>query len=113
VTRKTAKKRLRTRRHAVKERPAVIRRRPIREQGAWRGGVLAGYFQYFAAPGNLPARSAFRDQATRLRCRSLRRRSPRHRLNWDRFGPLVKRHLPIPRVLHRYPNDRSHAQHPK
>jgi RNA-directed DNA polymerase len=113
VKRKTAKKRLRARLQAVKERLAVIRHRPIREQGAWLGRVLTGYFQYFAVPGNIPALSGFRDQVTRLWHQSLRRRSQRHRLNWDRFGPLVKRYLPSPRVLHPYPNDRFYAKHPK
>jgi RNA-directed DNA polymerase len=113
VKRKTAKKRLRARLQAVKERLAVIRHRPIREQGAWLGRVLTGYFQYFAVPGNIPALSGFRDQVSRLWHQSLRRRSQRHRLNWDRFGPLVKRYLPSPRVLHPYPNDRFYAKHPK
>jgi len=113
VKRKTAKKRMRARLRAVKERLAVIRHRPIREQGAWLSRVLAGYFQYFAIPGNIPALEGFRNQVTRFWHQSLRRRSQRHRLSWDRFGPLVDRYLPSPRVLHPYPNDRFYAKHPK
>jgi group II intron reverse transcriptase/maturase len=113
VKRKTAKKRMRARLRAVKERLARIRHRPIREQGLWLGRVLAGYFQYFATPGNIPALESFRTQVTRLWHQSLRRRSQRHRLSWDRFGPLTDRALPRPRVLHPYPTDRFYAKHPK
>jgi hypothetical protein len=70
-------------------------------------------FQYFAVPGNIPVLDRFRDEVTRFWHQSLRRRSQRHRLAWDRFGPLVDRYLPSPRVLHPRPNDRSSAKYPK
>lgn len=113
VKRKTSKKRLRARLRAVKERLAKIRHRPIGEQGVWLGRVVSGYFRYFAIPGNIPSLAAFRDQVIRLWHRSLLRRSQRSRLGWDRFGPLVNRFLPHPKVLHDYPNVRFYAKHPK
>jgi hypothetical protein len=113
VKRKTTKKRMRARLQAVKERLKKSRHAPIREQGEWLGQVLAGYFRYHAIPGNIPALEAFRDQVIRCWHQSLRRRSQRHRLNWERFGPLSNRYLPRPRVLHPYPNDRFYAKHPK
>ena len=113
VKRKTSKKRLRARLRAVKERLAKIRHRPIGAQGVWLGRVVSGYFRYFAIPGNIPLLAAFRDQVIRLWHRSLLRRSQRSRLGWDRFGPLVDRFLPHPKVLHDYPNVRFYAKYPK
>ena len=113
VKRKTGKKRMRARLHAVKERLLRLRHRPLPEQGAWLSRVVAGYFQYHAIPGNLPALEAFRDQVIRAWLHALRRRSQRHRLPWERFGPLCNQYLPRPRILHPYPNDRFYAKHPK
>lgn len=113
VKRKTSKKRMRVRLRAVKDRLAVIRHSPIGEQGVWLGRVTSGYFQYFAIPGNIPSLAAFRDQVIRLWHRSLLRRSQRSCLDWDRFGPLVNRFLPCPKVLHDYPNVRFYAKHPR
>lgn len=113
VKRKTAKKRLRARLQTVKERLTRMRHRPIREQGEWLGRVAAGYYQYHAIPGNMPALEAFRDEVARSWHQSLRRRGQRRRLTWERFGPLRDLFIPPPRILHPYPGDRFYAKHPK
>jgi len=113
VKRKTTKKRMRARLQAVKERLKKIRHSPIHAQGQWLERVVAGYFRYHAIPGNIPALEAFRNQVVRHWHQSLRRRSQRHRLEWERFGPISNRYLPRPQVLHPYPNDRFYAKHPK
>ena len=83
------------------------------EQAVWLGRVVMGYFRYFAIPGNIPAMESFRTQVVRYWLRALRRRSQRHRLSWEVFGPRVNRVIPRPRVLHDHPNLRFYAKHPR
>ena len=49
-------------------------------------------------------------QATRHWCAALRRRSQRHRLNWERMNRLATRWLPPARILHPYPDLRFDAR---
>jgi RNA-directed DNA polymerase len=44
---------------------------------------------------------------------ALRRRSHKHRLPWERFGPLANRLIPNAKILHPYPNVRFYAKHPR
>jgi group II intron reverse transcriptase/maturase len=111
--RKTVRKRLRAKRQAVK---AALRRRrhdPLAQQLVWRRGVVRGYFNYHAIPGNRPALETFRRETVRSWLQALRRRSQRARLSWDRFGPLTDRCIPRPQILHPHANDRFYAKHPK
>src|SRR6516165_4638225 len=113
VRRKTVRKRLRAKLHAVKA--ALLRRRhdPLAQQIVWPQGVVRGYFNYHAIPGNRPALETFRRETVRSWLQALRRRSQRCRLSWDRFGPLTDRCIPRPQILHPHPNDRFYAKHPK
>ena len=67
------------------------RHRPIGRQAEWLGRVVTGYFRYFAIPGNIPALGSFRTQVVRYWLRALRRRSQKHRLCWETFGPRANR----------------------
>ena len=90
----------------LREVTAELRRRlhaPIPEVGAYLGSVVRGHTRYYGVPLNGPAIGAFRRAVARLWCRSLRRRSQRHRLPWDRMQRLVARWLPPARVCHPYP----------
>jgi len=113
VKRRTVSKRLRAKLQAV--RAALLRRRhePLLQQVGWLQAVVRGYYNYHAIPGNMPALEAFRREALRCWLRALRRRSQRHRLTWERFGPLADRCIPKPTILHPHPNDRFYAKHPK
>jgi group II intron reverse transcriptase/maturase len=113
VKRRTVSKRLRAKLQAV--RAALLRRRhePLLQQVGWLQAVVRGYYNYHAIPGNMPALEAFRREALRGWLRALRRRSQRHRLTWERFGPLADRCTPKPTILHPHPNDRFYAKHPK
>ena len=113
VKRKTSKKRMRTRLQSIRDVLVRGRHRPVGRQAQWLGRVVAGYFRYFAVPGNIHALEAFRTQVVRYWFRALRRRSQRHRLRWEAFGPYANRILPTPKILHDYPNVRFHAKHPK
>src|SRR6266513_1362714 len=55
------------------------------ETGKWLGQVVRGYFQYHAIPGNWARLKAYRNDVLRMWLHTLRRRSQRSRMSWDRF----------------------------
>ena len=113
VKRKTSKTRMRARLRAIGDVLYRGRHRPFHKQADWLGRVVAGYFRYFAVPGNMPALESFRTQVLRSWLKALRRRGQKHRLSWDHFGPRADRLIPRPKILHPYPNVRFAAKHPK
>ena len=106
----TISKRLRAKLKAVKDQLQRRRHEPIPEQGRWLASVVRGHLAYYAVPGNIRAVNAFRIQASRHWLRALRRRSQRHRLNWERMNHLIARWLPPVRILHPYPEVRFNAR---
>jgi RNA-directed DNA polymerase len=113
VWRHTAAKRMRAKLSSIKaslrrnrhEAPSVV--------GSWLKRVVAGYYRYFAVPGNIVSLSRFRQRLCRLWWHALRRRSQKRRPNWDKLQPLFERWIPRPRVLHPYPDVRFAAYHPR
>ena len=106
VRRKTMASRLRGKLREIKQ---TLRKRmhwPIARLGAWLRSVLIGHYRYYGVPYNGPMLDAFRQKIIRLWCRTLRRRSQRHRLTWRRMFRLAMRWLPSPRILHPYPSRR-------
>jgi group II intron reverse transcriptase/maturase len=86
----------------------------IKAVGAWLQSVARGWYQYYAVPGNYPRLAQFRDALQQLWLRTLRRRSQRgRRYSWDRFRRICKSWLPAPKILHPYPSERFHRQHPR
>jgi group II intron reverse transcriptase/maturase len=102
----TISKRLRAKLAEVKDQLKRRRHQPIPEQGRWLASVVRGHLAYYAVPGNTRALRAFRDQATRHWFKALRRRSQRHRLDWEKMNRLAARWLPPVRVVHPYPGVR-------
>jgi RNA-directed DNA polymerase len=102
----TVSKRLRAKLKQVKGQLKRRRHLPIPDQGRWLASVVRGHLAYYAVPGNFRAVSAFRIQVSRHWLWALRRRSQRHRLNWERMNRLVARWLPPARILHPYPEVR-------
>jgi hypothetical protein len=86
---------------------------PVPEQGRWLASVVRGHMAYYAVPGNIQAVEAFRDQVTRYWYKTLRRRSQKTRINWDRMDRIANRWLPRPRIMHPYPDTRFAATHPR
>lgn len=82
---------------------------PIAQVGAWLKSVLRGYYQYHAIPGNLSVLSGFRHRVARLWFRTLSQRSQR-RPTWRQLGPIFDHWLPIPQVVHDYPDARFDAR---
>jgi hypothetical protein len=67
---------------------------------------VRGYFQYYGVPRNNRAMVTFRHEVVRFWYWTLRRRSQKTRLTWERMLRLAKRWLPPVRVLHPYPEKR-------
>jgi RNA-directed DNA polymerase len=106
----TDAKRMQAKLHKVK---AELRRRrhlPIPEQGRWLARVLAGHYNYYAVPDNSKALNAFRYHIIRHWLKSLRRRSQRTKMTWERIKRLAKRWLPRVRILHPWPEARFDAK---
>jgi hypothetical protein len=111
VWRKTAKKRMVAKLHAIK---AELRRRvhePVADVRAWLQKVVNGYYRYHTVPRNIDRLSVFGQRLRRLWRLILRRRSQRGR-SWNRITRSFKRWIPAPGVLHPYPRDRFLATHP-
>jgi RNA-directed DNA polymerase len=106
----TMAKRMRVKLAEVYDQLKRRRHLPVPEQGDWLASVLRGHFAYYAVPGNSRAIQAFRYQVTRRWLKALRRRSQRHRLNWERMGRLAQRWLPPVQILHPYPEARFDAR---
>jgi group II intron reverse transcriptase/maturase len=112
LQRVTSKKKVRSKLRSVKTEMRKRAHRPIPEQGRWLASVLRGHYGYYAVPDNSRALQTFRYRVRRLWLKALRRRSQRHRLTWERMGRLTDRWLPEPRILHPWPDERFHANHP-
>jgi len=86
------------------------RHEPLPDQGRWLGSVVRGHLNYYAVLGNSDAIDEFRKQVVRHCCRSLRRRSQRHRITWARMRRIADRWLPLARIRHPYPQLRFAAR---
>ena len=109
--RKSARKRMKAKIRAIED---ELRRRmhdPLVEQGKWLSSVVRGFFAYHAVPNNFASISAFRYHVVVAWVRTLRRRSQRHRLPWERMQVHLERHIPKARVLHPWPEARFRVRH--
>jgi hypothetical protein len=86
---------------------------PIPAQGKWLCSVVNGYFNYHAVPTNAHALHVFLHHVTDLWRRTLRRRSQKDRMTWERMTQLVDDWLPKPIILHPWPSDRFAVTHPR
>jgi len=103
VRRQTMRKRLQAKLREVKE---ELRRRmhhPIPDLGAYLGSVVRGHVQYYGVPMNSRAIGVFHKEVCRLWRRTLRRRSQKRTLPWDRMKRYISRWIPPPRICHPYP----------
>jgi hypothetical protein len=106
VLRRTSRKRLRRKLRVIK---IELRRRMhvhVPEVGKWLGTVLRGRFNYYGVPQNSAALSTLRHLVSWLWWRTLRRRSQKTRVTWERMCRLVRRYLPPARITHPYPDVR-------
>src|SRR3954463_2094262 len=113
LQRKSRADRMRATLRRVKD---ALRRRmhqPIPVQGRWLQQVVRGFFAYHAVPTNLPALVTFRHRVIEIWWRTLKRRSQKHALTWERMGKVADDWLPQPRILHPWPSIRFAVKHPR
>jgi len=113
VKRRTRRDRMRTKLKMIKQEMWRRMHQPIPAQGKWLARVVRGYFNYHAVPTNAHALHVFRHHVTDLWRRTLRRRSQKDRMTWDRMTQLVDDWLPKPIILHPWPSDRFAVTHPR
>jgi group II intron reverse transcriptase/maturase len=106
LRRQTERQRMTAKLHEVSTELRRRRHQPIPEQGRWLSAVVRGHSAYYGVPTNAHALCAFRTQVVRQWLRALRRRSQRHRLDWQRMSRHVRRWLPPARIAHPWPETR-------
>jgi group II intron reverse transcriptase/maturase len=112
IRRTTIAKRMRATLAALKQQLRLRMHRPVGETARWLRSAVQGWLNYHAVPGNSRRLCQFVDEVSKLWLTVLRRRSHkgRGRWTWTRMRRLVRKHLPRPRILHPYPNERFHAR---
>jgi hypothetical protein len=82
------------------------------ETGRWLRSVVQGWLNYHAVPSNSDRIGRFVDEVTRHWLVVLRRRSQRgcRGWTWQRVQRLARLHLPRPRIVHPYPDQRFRAR---
>ncbi|WP_408515282.1 RNA-dependent RNA polymerase family protein [Paraburkholderia sediminicola] len=106
VLRLTSAKRMRAKLLAVKDQLRRRMHQTLAEQGRYLRAVVTGHVRYFGVPRNGSRLWGFRGDIARLWYRTLRRRSQKHRLTWQRMTRLVALWLPLAHICHPYPNQR-------
>ena len=100
------KRRMRAKLKAIKQSLWRRMHRPVAETGRWLQSVVRGWLQYYALPRTSRWLSSFRWQVIWLWWRTLRRRGDKRKSNWPQVYRLAARWLPLPRILHPYPEQR-------
>ncbi|MGT2455407.1 reverse transcriptase domain-containing protein [Cupriavidus basilensis] len=113
LQRKTRGDRMRAKLRQVKEQLRRRMHEPIPIQGQWLKQVVNGYFAYHAVPTNSRALGAFRYHVSDLWRRTLRRRSQKDGMTWERITKIADAWLPKPRILHPWPDRRFAVKHPR
>jgi len=110
IGRKTIKKRMRAKLQAIKMELRVRMHDPIAKTGAWVKQMLQGHLNYFAVSGNDPSLWCFSNEVRKRWLRSLRRRSQKALLSWEKFTLILDRFFPPIRILHPLPCHRFDAK---
>jgi hypothetical protein len=113
LQRKTRGDRMRATLQEIKAQLRVRMHDAIPAQGRWLRTVVAGYFAYHAVPTNSRALGTFRYHVTELWRRTLRRRSQKDAVTWERMTKIAAAWLPPPRILHPWPDRRFAVKHPR
>lgn len=103
VLRRTMRKRQRAKLKAVKTELRKRMHQRVAELGKWLRSVVEGHNRYYGVPSNLPSLGSFRYHVARYWYRTLRRRSQKKRVTWERMFRLFDRWLPWPKLYHPYP----------
>ena len=109
----TAKMRMAAKLKAIKVELQRRKHDRTSQVGIWLHKVVSGYYQYHAVPGNIDQLRIFRNRVNRLWRNVLVRRSQtREGRSGRSFTPVYERWIPLPDILHPYPEPRFYATHP-
>jgi group II intron reverse transcriptase/maturase len=106
VKRHTIAKRMRAKLQELKKELRNRLHWKIHEVGKWLSRVLTGHFNFYGVHYNWAMLKAFRYELVRLWFKTLRRRSHRFTINWDKMMRISNKYLPKPRLTHVYPTQR-------
>jgi RNA-directed DNA polymerase len=113
LKRKIRRDRSRAKLQEIKEELRRRRRYSIPQQGQWLQQVVRGFFAYHAVPTNMPALVVFRRRVIEIWWRTLKRRSQRDKITWQRAREIADDWLPKPKILHPWPSERFAVKHPR
>jgi group II intron reverse transcriptase/maturase len=114
ILRKTSRKKFQAKLTDIKAKLSRALHDDVEQVGSWLRSVVRGWYQYYAVPGNYPRLRQFYDAIQDMWLHVLRRRSQRgRRLTWDKFAKLCQIWVPMPKILHPYPDKRFAWQHPR
>ena len=106
IIRKTIRKRMRSKLKEIKEELRERLHDSIESVGRWLRRVLQGHYQYYGVPLNYKPINTFFREVVRQWFRSLKRRSQKRGITWEKMRRIVKEMLPTPRIVHPYPSER-------
>jgi RNA-directed DNA polymerase len=106
IMRHTIKKKMRAKLREIKEDLKKRLHLPIQEVGEWLKIVVTGHYRYYGVPGNLEAMRDFRHLIGQRWKHSLKRRSQKGNITWEKMEELLDRWLPQPQIWHKYPSER-------
>ena len=110
IGRKTIKKRMLRQLQAVKMELRKRMHDPIVKTGAWLTQMLTGHLNYYAVSGNSPSLWWYFNEVRWRWLKSLKRRSQRASMSWEKFTSITDRFFPSIRILHPLPCHRFDAR---
>ena len=111
LRRKTQRKRFKRKLSEVKIELKKRMHERAKETGKWLATVITGHTNYYGVPGNMDRVKEFCNQCTRQWLRTLRRRSQKgQKLTWENFRRKYGKLIPMPRMVHPYPEQRFWRQ---
>ncbi len=106
IWRHTIKKRMQKKVKEIKDELKKRMHNSIQDTGQWLKAVVTGHYRYYGVPGNYEAMNDFRHLIGQRWKQSLRRRSQKANITWEKMGKLIDRWLPQPQICHKYPSER-------
>lgn len=107
IWRHTMKKKMLAKLSEIKEELKRRIHHPIQEIGLWLKAVVVGHNRYYGVPGNYEAMNYFRHLIGQLWKLSLKRRSQKGNITWEKMIKLIDRWLPHPHAYHAHPSERK------
>jgi hypothetical protein len=98
IGRKTIKKRMLRQLQAVKMELRKRMHDPIAKTGAWLTQMLKGHLNYYAVSGNSPSLWWYFNEVRWRWLKSLKRRSQRAFMSWEKFTSITDRFFPSIRI---------------